>query len=1652
MPYHSTSIFLSLLSILPRQLPPTFRFLYPYTTRLANPPIKAIAHAASNNRPFFAAFNGYTISVSQARHQYPALISFWVSVASQAIDGMLSAALSGRESIQRQNLEEILLFILPVLNDGLALAEIGSLTEACCTVIMVIASKGILSDKVTGGLMKAITNVWPEATIDVRLICLALLAQERGTRRLQKAVTKALLQLENCPTRLAILSRSYRVDTLALSYALGCVIRMSKTEGTQEAHVVQSILEAEILNDKQRKILVMHLLEQPRNRKGMGDLNVQHRRNHARLVVFLSESERQREILEVALMELNMNVEELRHLLQIDIPLVQRRNEDSEEMQIEPSSQDEPSLTKPLDNRFIALSQMEPRPRSFMDLKEWTDFNSLAEGFVEMFAFTVPSSIRDNFLKLPVLRRDSALIDPTYVSFLIRIWSGRYPVSSRVAALDDVSDLFSEGFENLVRIQWAIPYLVIALADENKIVRQSSAKVIKVLSGLDTRDKEIQPNGKSREMTWGFQELYPGSTSTLESLTVEDVRHLVQVSLLPELEACVLDRSVIIKVIQNTLTGTSSKKADMFAYFACHAAVTPLLTIQSALIMVLSGVNKNSSNARSKLLRPCVETWIGLSAKIARARCEQEKVILSEIDTAMISIVRAKDEGSIQMLRQVLQGLKANARLDIQEAAFGRLKQIWSSIPTNEQQTLAVLLRDNALDTKTENTATHLKDFSLETLGGLKLSTEILTALLNSLTTAVQMPENPPSAKRRRTSRSETSRVEIRDSDELAQTLRRYTFTLELVENSSPEKHPELLKPLFHCLGEIQHYKFEMDSGLVYLQELVINSLLGIVRNVKDSKDVLVDKSVIRTDLLVDCIRHTTNPQVQNAALLLVSGLSRWVPEAVLHSVMPIFTFMGSTTLRQSDDYSAHVIHQTISQVIPPLVGSLRKSSRHILNGVVDLLLSFVAAFEHMPQHRRLGLFKKVMTALGPEDCLFAVLVMLVDRYPMDDRVSEVLPELLDQFDARVQLLVFEQYIDLLIDLTKPRRGVSEIVLNLREKSKDEIHMITYNLLEALAGLLENPRIRLRIDRSFNGDESQISTQRHIFAKLIQGAIKNAQSFSSQRDLEERAGRVLSDVFQLVPLVELLRSAEPLIQQSIDDVRQVVLTAIYEQAENVKSTDTDTKSALLDFIPHITFIIKNSAKSYLKRTAIACVDQISDRFGKQDASKINEAARIISGPDALGQSDNAVRIISLLCLASMVDVLREDFIPLLPDLFSQIFEYLRLSIEDMERHTGLHNACFTLINAIVEHLPFMFTGSILDTSLQLAQASGACELDIGVHNFRSQFYQLVTEKLSASELFPALTRNSLQPEQVENLNSILEYAEFAKATVEHHSKSAVSKNASTLFDLVLQGFDYYKTLATRRPNMEVGQAAFDQIESIFLEIAVSLTMKLNDVTFRPLFVRLVEWVNELPKDDRLGKSYRATALFQFFKVLSGKLKSLVTAYSSYVLELAAELLESTNNKSENADRLLRAILGALEESFEHDQDDFWQSPSHFETICMPLLSSLSKSNGNILANSVIPTITALAATATSQDHHKTINSQILQLMRNDMRDTRLAAVKCEQALTERLGEEWLVLLPEMLPFITELLEDDDGEVERESRQWIKRVEEILGESLEGMLQ
>ena len=77
--------------------------------------------------------------------------------------------------------------------------------------------------------------------------------------------------------------------------------------------------------------------------------------------------------------------------------------------------------------------------------------------------------------------------------------------------------------------------------------------------------------------------------------------------------------------------------------------------------------------------------------------------------------------------------------------------------------------------------------------------------------------------------------------------------------------------------------------------------------------------------------------------------------------------------------------------------------------------------------------------------------------------------------------------------------------------------------------------------------------------------------------------------------------------------------------------------------------------------------------------------------------------------------------------------------------------------------------------------------------------------------------------------------------------------------------------------------------------------------------------------------------------------------------------------------------------------------------------------------------------------------QVLLVARSEDARCRLAAIECTYNVVARLREEFLGLLPESLPFLSELLEDSDSAVLARSRDLVRLLEELSDENLEEYL-
>jgi U3 small nucleolar RNA-associated protein 10 len=131
LPYHTLPIFATLLSMLPSNLPQEYKFLHPYRRSLTLPPRHAVVHSATINTSFASTLNTYVLRICQLRQHYPALIAFWAGVMTEATGGMLDKARSGRKAVQQQNEQDVILRLLPTLNEGLAM-KICASAAICC--------------------------------------------------------------------------------------------------------------------------------------------------------------------------------------------------------------------------------------------------------------------------------------------------------------------------------------------------------------------------------------------------------------------------------------------------------------------------------------------------------------------------------------------------------------------------------------------------------------------------------------------------------------------------------------------------------------------------------------------------------------------------------------------------------------------------------------------------------------------------------------------------------------------------------------------------------------------------------------------------------------------------------------------------------------------------------------------------------------------------------------------------------------------------------------------------------------------------------------------------------------------------------------------------------------------------------------------------------------------------------------------------------------------------------------------------------------------------------------------------------------------------------------------------------------------------------
>ena len=250
--------------------------------------------------------------------------------------------------------------------------------------------------------------------------------------------------------------------------------------------------------------------------------------------------------------------------------------------------------------------------------------------------------------------------------------------------------------------------------------------------------------------------------------------------------------------------------------------------------------------------------------------------------------------------------------------------------------------------------------------------------------------------------------------------------------------------------------------------------------------------------------------------------------------------------------------------------------------------------------------------------------------------------------------------------------------------------------------------------------------------------------------------QLLDASLSLLPMPELTESIQNLlarVEANVSDIphicdltayplqiRQQVLRSFRHRLKDKNLDLKASQAACLAFLPHLASVITESSDVSLKHTAVGCVDRITELFGKKDVTAIIASAKIIAGHECLGASESSLQTISMLCLATMVEVLSDGFISILPLALPKAMDSLTTSFRIDAEDDALHNAVYSFLGALILYVPWMIEGADLESVLKLSFESANAEMGEECDQSRRDALRLVPKKVEAKECLAALDK------------------------------------------------------------------------------------------------------------------------------------------------------------------------------------------------------------------------------------------------------------------------------------------------------------------------
>lgn len=1642
LPYHEVTIWANVLSIIPNEkIVGTWKFIRPYLKTTWNVPRHAVAYAAANNDGFFTLMNNYVLQTCQAGFNHPQLMRFWSSLVVEAIATRLNQTRSGRKEVQNQRTEDLLRKILPLLSDGFEVVGTEDLTTTCYTITIVLAAKADLADHLLDSLMLAVVQTLQRADHDAQqaFVTMLVLANHKKDEQIPRKVLDILAQLEAFNMIVQRMAEQHTSRSFLLLLVKSAMSQIKRKNARRFAGFADILirLTAELYTTDSLSEAVQPMVAKILQLDPEKDKEAEVRQELILRLQSLNEVESLSVAIASAANELKHDAHTLENILGMTISLPR------EPLKIEDADGDllmaDSAPQNGVEDIFASLPQSWSPENCFLAFHQSDEYEALAEAFEKSYG-TI--DLQEQFSRLPVWKSGDEQ-EVRWQTFLLRFACTGRSVTARTRALVLLAQSIKA--EVSFHLQTLLPYILTFLADA-KQVRKAALSLLMIIKDKMTPTTEDVHSHHVR--------MYP-SGKLFDLHNAAEMQSLISDVVEPVSEECLLDSTYVGKVVHDALESSthSSKKSHksvLGSLLIQHTLATPLIKVKVSILNMLRDIRKIGKHNKVKTLFPVLQEWSAFSTVEAQAAADEAGMTISEIDSVVVKLADVHDKHFFEHFAEHASSEDSTYRHDLVFALFAHLRTEWSIWTIEQQQTIADTLFDLAL-----STSDVLASAAQDVLRNVDLPTEVLASLIKQSQAGTSEVRAPASKRRKRSSSSSGTTMSRTDAiKSIDNATAKISLALELVDSNAPESKTGLIDIVFELLASIRQLQQNgVDSP--YLLNLCLSILHSTV-NPARLRGETIKSSNIKPEVVTDCLRNSDNLQVQTSALLLLAALSTIVPDRMVHNVMPVFTFIGHNMLYKDDEHSVNVINEAIDKIVPALMENLRRGRnvQHYQSSVTTMLASFTAAYDHIPLHRRVGLYQKLLSCINADDFGYMLVALVSHQQRKDQGLTKLVHDLMAASAASTQLKIYRQLLQVAVDVLSASPKISVTLFNI-QKSTTHQEKLQYAAacLGAASKVLASPTLAAQVQKGSKSRASDnitgdIQTSFRVTLSSIQATKSAKESISGM------VKQCMDVLLRLPGLSDLLDALSLVLDDMPADLKPQALRILALQFTSKKTKDSRAQQVSIDILAKLHQYLQSSTDDSLLLASLACVDRIVEAYGRKEPDAVLAAAQHILENIGLASHKHSEKsvISTILTIASFVEVLKEASIPLVSVILQQAgiaFEGFTGKAETSD----VFNALCTLLSSVISNVSFVIAQDQLNEIIGRVINAQTAYKDEDEGEYE-QFKKAVARKVDLDMTVSAI---STQLNDLVDAAPAVEYFSLLSQAIESSPKSAVIKSAELISQIILSVLELTSKKTTLKPD---DQTIYNSIASQLNDTTIKFIYKINDTTFRPIFESWVDWATS---------TTRQIVLFELLTHFFDTLKAIVTSYASYLLKPIASILESATTGKPPLPLLLNT-LNLLRTAASHDQDSFFAAPSHFDPIVVPLISCLnlavSKSTRSYVSSHVIPTIVSLAtATIDSPGTHSTLTSHIVKLKSNSSSHVRLASIQTLLAMAEDedLGDEFVAnvvgtgagegegarggSVGEIMVYVNEMLEDDDEDVEMGVRKFVQVVRGKVGEDI-----